>query len=280
MRPSASLEPLLLLTAATLRPRCSSPPRLIADNNILSEFSDALPFLPDELLADDAQYNGLGLSLSGRSACAAAASRWRASLPSRLQNFAVEDMTVLPPDGRRIVTCRYRISFDAPVPPAVLPGQRRRLDAAQLTIVDGRTRVSALVSASLQLDGDGKCKRFREALVADPFAVTTSIAHFELLNARAIALEPLASKNPIMREPLAYWSALRGMMRLELEEARKRASTDSLGFVDGDFEGVSDEVFEAEFRVYMVRIFALGFLPAGAAFAVGKLVKAAVESVT
>ena len=48
-------------------------------------------------------------------------------------------------------------------------------------------------------------RRISEQLVADPFAVTTSIAHFELLNARAVALS--SSQPAIVREPLAYWAA-------------------------------------------------------------------------
>ena len=53
--------------------------------------------------------------------------------------------------------------------------------------------------------------------MSDPFAVSGSIAHFELLNARALALLPEGTPPPL-RAPLAYWSALRGMMRIELEE--------------------------------------------------------------
>merc|ERR1719171_912390 len=86
-------------------------------------------------------------------------------------------------------------------------------------------------------------------------AVETSIAHFELLNARAICLrgEPAAA-----REPLAYWDALRGMMRIELEELRRRerAQSDELSVLTE--EGVSDADFEASFRAYLLRIFLFG----------------------
>ena len=276
MRQNAA--PLLLTTAALLRqPLRRSLPMNAVDT--LEALSSELPFLTTaDLLSEDVEYTGLGLTLSGRDACMAAASCWSASLPERLRDFTIEDLTVLPPDGRGIVYCRYRISFDAPVPPAVLPGQRRRLAAAQLTIKGGRTRVSALVAANLQLDGDGRCRKFRETLVADPFAVETSIAHFELLNARAIALEPLSSKTPLVREPLAYVSALRGMMRLELEEAKRRSRSDELSVLEVD-DGVSDDEFEAQFRVYMLRIFALGFMPGAAAFALAKLLRAAVDGI-
>ena len=62
--------------------------------------------------------------------------------------------------------------------------------------------------------------RHDEQLVTDPFDVTNSMAHFELLNARARALLP--EGNPLIDPVRAYWSALRGMMRIEMEEVRVR----------------------------------------------------------
>ena len=138
---------------------------------------------------------------------------------------------------------------------------------------DGFTRVSALVAGTLQLDREGtRVQRYRETLVADPFAVTTSIAHFELLNARARALESTPS---LVAEPLAYWSALRGMMRLELEEATRRAQTDELSVLES--ADVTDDMFEAQFRVYMLRIFLLGAAGPAVAFGVAKVLRAAAE---
>lgn len=176
--------------------------------------------------------------------------------------------------------CRYELAFDAPVPPAVLPGQRRRLDAAQLVVsAEGRTRVRALVAASLQLDGSRtRVRRVSERLVADPLAVTASIAHFELLNARSVALSADAAP-PLLREPAAYWTALRAMMRIELEEIRRRSASDESAVLDGGADGVSDEAFEAQFRAYILRIFLLGFAPPLVAFGLAKLLRAAAEVV-
>ena len=272
-----------LLTLRAVPPRISPLSACTAARS-LGALSDALPFWDDAaLLSDNVKSSGLGLTLTGE-AYADAAARWRKSLPTRLSKFAIEDVIVLPPDGRRVVSCRYRLSFDAPVPPALLPGQRRRLDAAQaagMVIENGRTRVSALMRTTLTLDELGRCARISETLTADPFAVTTSIAHFELLNARAVALEPLNSRNGLVREPLAYWAAMRGMMRIELAESRRRSQTDEMAVLEGgDGEDVSDDDFERSFNVYMLRIFALGFMPGAAAYAAARLLRAAAESLS
>lgn len=237
----------------------------------LDELLETLPFLSSSQLAERVTYTGLGRYLVGREAVASAASRWRSTLPTRLEGFAVEGKTILPPDSRGVVSCRYKLSFTAPVPPAVLPGQRRRLDAAKLTYTaDGRTRVTAIVAAQLQLDQAGRVSRHTETLLADPFAVTTSIAHFELLNARAIAL---AATPPIVREPLAYWDALRAMMRIELEESVRRSRTDELAVLEGADASVSDEEFEAQFRLYIARIFLLGAAGPAVVFAIARLLR-------
>ena len=83
----------------------------------------------------------------------------------------------------------------------------------------------------------------------------------------------------LLREPLAYWSALRGMMRVELDEIRRRSESDEAAVLGGE-GGVSDDEFEAAFRAYMVRIFAIGFAPPLAAFALAKvLLRVASDSV-
>ena len=275
----ASIWPARALTPRTSSLRTRTAASASAPGGTLDALSASLPFLDAGMYTRDARYSGLGVTLTGREACAAAAHAWRDTLPSRLRNFAVDGMTVLPPDARNVIVCRYRLCFDAPVPPAVLPGQRRRLDAANLRIDGGRTRVTAVVAASLRLDRDGsRVCRHEEALVADPLAVGTSIAHFELLSARSAALQP-GGQLELLREPLAYWSALRGMMRVELDEIRRRSESDEAAVLGGE-GGVSDDEFEAAFRAYMVRIFAIGFVPPLAAFALAKvLLRVASDSV-
>lgn len=276
---SGGLQQRLLLPRSRVRPPTASS----VSGSIVQPLTEALPFLSvSELLSDDVEYSGLGLSFSGRDAYVSAASKWRKALPTRLPNFECSDVTVLPPDARGIVNCRYRLSFDAPVPPAVLPGQRRRLAAAQLVQTPaGRTRVTAIVVATLQLDGETqRVRRVAEQLVADPFAVTTSIAHFELLNARVVALMSEDS-SPLIREPLAYWQAMRGMMRIELEESVRQSQSDEarvLADEGAGSGGVSDAEFEAKFRVYIFRVFLLGASAPALAFAAAKALRAAVDS--
>ena len=108
-------------------------------------------------------------------------------------------------------------------------------------------------------------------------AYAQSIAHFELLNARAIALCD-TNLPALVSEPLAYWDALRGMMRLELEEAVRRSQTDEMSVLSGGEEGVTDEQFERQFRVYIARIFLLGAAGPALAFGVAKLLRALVEA--
>ena len=64
------------------------------------------------------------------------------------------------------------------------------------------------------------------------------MAHFELLNARARALLP--EGNPLIDPVRAYWSALRGMMRIEMEEGARRAASDELSVLGSS--DVTDEV--------------------------------------
>ena len=61
------------------------------------------------------------------------------------------------------------------------------------------------------------------------------------------------------------------MMRIELEEIRRRSASDEVSVIDGT--GVSDEDFEAAFRAYILRIFALGFVPPFVAFALAKALR-------
>ena len=102
MRPTSAA---MLLTAAALRPLPRAHTIASVDN--MDAIKDSLPFLDASLIAEDVRYTGLGITLSGREACAGAASRWKSSLQTRLKDFAVEDVIVLPPDGRRVVSCRY-----------------------------------------------------------------------------------------------------------------------------------------------------------------------------
>ena len=193
----------------------------------LESLADALPYLSDPaLLAADVRYTGLGLALDGREAYSAAASAWQRELPRRLAGLEVTAKTVLPPDARRTVSARYSLEFQAPIPPQVLPAQRARVLAAGMP-TSGLVAVRATVIAALELDADGRVRRHTEQLVTDPFAVSGSIAHFELLNARAHALLPDAAPPPL-RAPLAYWRALRGMMRIELEPVRLKTAAKSM----------------------------------------------------
>ena len=262
------------------RPR--APPPACAASSTLGALSDALPFIAEAaLVAEDVEYSGLGVSIRGRADYCAAAASWKLRLPERLPNFACANKFILPPDARGMVSCRYQLSFDAPVPPAVLPGQRRRLAAARLPLTaGGRTRVTANVVGTLYLDEDsGRVRRYTEQLVGDPMAVGTSIAHFELLNARAVAREPTSGLPPPVREPYAYWQALRGMMRIELEEIRRRDRqlSDELAVLTDD-SGVSDADFERAFRLYLLRIFLLGAAGPFFVFVVAKLGAAAAGS--
>lgn len=87
----------------------------------LERLSAALPYLGEDLLAEDVRYSGLGVTLRGRDAYAAATAAWSQLLPQRLRALRCERKTLLPPDSRRQVTARYSLEFEAPVPPQVLP---------------------------------------------------------------------------------------------------------------------------------------------------------------
>jgi len=249
------------IAALALRPQGGR----ISASESASATADALPFITDpELLADGVIYTGLGARLVGKAAYLEGVRQLSGVLPQRLRALEVDSMTVLPPDGRRTVSARWLFRFEAPVPPAVLPAQRARLARAQLEqTADGWTVVTAQISATLVLDEAGRVLRHTESLVADPFAVTNSIAHFNLLNARAHALEASPAFRPLS-EPLAYWSALRGMMRIELEEAVRRSQTEDLAALEGE-PSVSDEQFERKFRMFVLTNLLTGAaLPAAA----------------
>lgn len=238
--------------APGLTPRHPRGGRIQAVESALgpAPIADALPFIinPD-LLADSVVYSGLDSRLVGKAAYLEAARAWSTVLPQRLRAFEVDSMTTLPPDGRRVVCARYLLRFQAPVPPQVLPAQRARLARARLEITaDGWVVVTAQISTTLTLDPSGRVVRHTETLVADPFSVTNSIAHFNLLKARAHARGGAPSA---LSEPVAYWAALRGMMRIELEEAVRRSQSDELAVLTD--ASVTDEQFEQAFRWFILQ---------------------------
>ena len=159
-----------------------------------------------QLVAPDVEYRGFGVRLNGRQAYVDAAAAWRQALPERLRSLEVSEKVVLPPDARSIVAARYRVGFDAPVPPQVLPAQRARVRRAELQLTpEGLVPVSARVACTLQLDAEGRVVRHTEELAVDPFAVYATIAHFELVYARRLALD-----SPRVA---AYCGALRELTR-------------------------------------------------------------------
>lgn len=232
----------------------------------LDRLAAALPYLSKELLAEDVRYCGLGVTLQGREAYAAATAAWRRVLPQRLASLDCAAKTVLPPDVRRRVTARYSLEFDAPVPPQVLPAQRARLLRAGVP-TSGLVSVRATIVGTLELDAEGRVCRHDEQLVTDPFDATNSMAHFELLNARATALLPDGAPPPL-RAPRAYWAALRGMMRIEMEEAARRAASDELAVLGSS--NVTDEDFEREFRSFIGRNLLIGALLPASVYGVAK----------
>ena len=150
-----------LVTTTRWRRPCSSAPsvsarhgglRAAADGDgesafLLERLSAALPYLGEELLAEDVRYSGLGVTLRGRDAYAAATAAWIRLLPQRLRALRCERKTVLPPDSRRQVTARYSLEFEAPVPPQVLSAQRARLLRAGVP-TSGRVAVRATIVGS------------------------------------------------------------------------------------------------------------------------------------
>ena len=190
--------------AAVVRAALSS---VISSESTLPLLEESLPFVSDpELVAPDVEYRGFGVRLDGRQAYIDAATAWRQALPTRLRALEISEKVVLPPDARSIVAARYRVGFEAPVPPQVLPAQRARVSRAELELTpEGLVPVSARVACTLLLDAEGRVVRHTEALAVDPFAVDATIAHFELAYARRIALDP--------RRVVAYWGALRELTR-------------------------------------------------------------------
>ena len=124
----------------------------------LERLSAALPYLGAELLAEDVRYSGLGVTLQGRDAYAAATAAWSRVLPQRLGSLQCERKTVLPPDSRRRVTARYSLEFEAPVPPQVLPAQRARLLSAGVP-TSGLVAVRATIVGTIELDEQGRVCR-------------------------------------------------------------------------------------------------------------------------
>jgi hypothetical protein len=260
----------LALQAPVLTPRHSPGAHIQAVEKALepARIASALPFIVDpDLLAESVIYSGLDSRLVGKAAYLEAARAWSTVLPQRLRAFEMDSMTTLPPDARRVVCARWLLRFEAPVPPQVLPAQRARLARARLeTTADGWVVVTAQISASLALDSSGRVVRHTETLVADPFSVTNSIAHFNLLNARAHAR---GGTPAALAEPAAYWAALRGMMRIELEEAVRRSQSDESAVLSVRDLSMTDEQFEQAFRWFILQnLLAGAALPAAVYLAV------------
>jgi len=250
------------------RPTCSSAV------NTFSLLADELPFVQnEELLAHDITYSGFGFECAGRDSYAAACTAWQRELPTRLHNFHISDKTFLPADSRGVINGRYKISFLAPVPPQLLPAQRARVMQANLTrTTDGLVAVCATIACTVQLDKSGRVRAFTEYLAIDPFAVTATIAHFELCYARTIAT--LRNQRSPLAITRAYWAALRELTRRELEEVKRQAvaDDDELRALDGGGE-LSDGDFERWFAVFVVRNFAVGSAIGALAYVVLRTVR-------
>ena len=220
---------------------------------------EEIPFLCDgTLLADNIKFRGYGQHITGRTDYLAASTAWRDMLRQKLQAFEVTDVVVLPPDARSVVSARYMVSFEAPVPPQVLPGQRARVAQAQLSLTDeGLLPVSARIAVVLQLDSEGRVVSHSESLAVDPFAVGATIAHFELVYARRLAV----SSGSALAIATAYWAALRELTRQELDEIVRRSRTDELAVLQG---GRDDGVTDAEFERWFLRFVGGNFLAGSA----------------
>jgi hypothetical protein len=260
----------MLAPCIFLLPTMLSPPRLVLPSlrtarPIMSTEPEAIlpgfPFVREADLDDSCEYQGFGIRLSGREACNKAFSSWKGQLPVRLRNFAVSDITVLPPDARSVISARYTVSFEAPVPPQVLPAQRARIASANLTrTADGRVPVKARIAVTILVDSKtGKVKRHTEALAVDPFAVTATIAHFEYVYARQLSLRiPQAVDESILARVVSYWATLRELTRQELDEIVRRSRPDELVVLEGADTGVTDSEFERWFTGFVVRNFLVG----------------------
>jgi len=246
----------MALALAFSRPRPAI--RMAAASDSFPKLADELPFLQSpELLADDIIYRGFGAQYKGRQAYAAAAAAWKRELPARLRDFVVSDKVALPADGRGYITSRYKVSFLAPVPLQVLPAQRARIEQANLTrTADGLVPVEAKIACTLRLDAMGRVAECSEYLTIDPFAVTATIAHFELCYHRSLAADG-GGTSPL-DAARAYWAALRELTRRELEEVKRLADSgdDELRAIAGG--DLTDDEFERWFALFVARNFLIG----------------------
>ena len=78
----------------------------------------------------------------------------------------------------------------------------------------------------------------------------------------------LPEGNPLIDPVSAYWSALRGMMRIEMEEGARRAASDELAVLGSS--DVTDEDFEREFRRFIGRNLFIGALLPASVYGVAK----------
>jgi hypothetical protein len=263
------------LALAFSRPRPAI--RMAAASDSFPKLADELPFLQSpELLADDIIYRGFGAQYKGRQAYAAAAAAWKRELPARLRDFVVSDKVALPADGRGYITSRYKVSFLAPVPLQVLPAQRARIEQANLTrTADGLVPVEAKIACTLRLDAMGRVAECSEYLTIDPFAVTATIAHFELCYHRSLAADG-GGTSPL-DAARAYWAALRELTRRELEEVKRLADSgdDELRAIAGG--DLTDDEFERWFALFVARNFLIGGAIGAVAVAALRLAVGAVQ---
>eukprot|EP00966_Prymnesium_polylepis_P160672 3713789-Prymnesium_polylepis.1 len=247
-----------------LRSSFARAPHAVAIDT-LPALEQTLPFVRDPaLVAPDVEYRGFGVTLRGRAAYVEAANAWHVALPARLRSFEVSEKIVLPPDARSIVAARYRVGFEAPVPPQVLPAQRSRVARAELRLTpDGLVPVGAKVACTLVLDAEGRILRHTEALAVDPFAVDATIAHFEFAFARLRAIDYGGGLVG------AYWGALRELTRQELDEVVRRSRSDELQVLEGD-GGVTDEEFERWFVGFIAKNLVAGGAIGAALYFAGK----------
>lgn len=262
-------KPLLGVLAFSLR-----LPPTVRMTDTVSQIAQTFPFISnDALLAKDVLYSGFGQRTRGIESYPGPALSQH--LASRLQGFRISDKVVLPPDSRRRISARYTVAFEAPVPLQVLPAQRRRVADANLTLTPaGLLPVEARVACTIDLDERGLITRHTEAIAVDPFAVTATVAHYNLLFERKMCTTIGEKRASALDVAAGWWVALRELTRQELNEvvSRERRESDELRVL-GDTDDLSDGEFERWFAIFIGRNFLVGGLGGAALYGVLRALK-------
>ena len=224
--------------------------------SLFERLSQALPFptcADADLFSTEIRFTAPMLELQGRERYLDVSKIWKDSLPIRLEGFNISRSELFMVNERKL-KYRWAVEFYGPLPPQILPAQKRRVAAAKLQpdpARGGKVAVRVQFNTEISVDAQGKVEQLVERIEGDALgeSVPSTIARFEVLQARRLPGD--------LPGVLRYMGVVRWLMREEFVELQERSESDEARVL-GLGAKKPGEGFEFQFVVFVAQNFAMG----------------------